>query len=146
MGDVADDAAPERTPPDWDPDPWARIHVRDPQTNDLGWIVRRGGVESVKLDRPEHDIVMPYASRAWIQVVEHRMASRAQLAEVAFMADRGLLRLLGMHGKARQEWVSLTEKQRAAWIEEGPSEPPIRRFLYQAIVGVLEEHMRSSNG
>jgi len=140
MTDTIDGAKPARTPDNWDPDPGQRIYVQSTTTGNMGWIVRRGGRDMIKLDRPAQDIVVEY-NGSWSQVVEHRRATHSQIVQVAFEADKALLKLLGEYGKAKKDFRDLTEKQLVAWIEEGPSQPPIRAVLYRTIVDLLAEHM-----
>ena len=125
---------------DWDPEPGQRIYVSSSTTGDMGWIVRRGGRDKVRLDRPNQEITVDY-NGTWTQVVEHRRASHAQVVMVAFEADKALLKLLGEYQKAKKEFRDLTEKQLAAWIEEGPTQPPIRAMFYRTVVDFLEEHL-----
>lgn len=139
MTDVEDGAKPAKTPKDWDPEPGQRIYVQSQTTGDMGWLVRRGGTDKVRLDRPNQEIVVDY-NGSWVQVVEHRRASHAQLVQVAFEADKALLRLLGLHDKVK-EFRDLREKHLVAWIEEGPQQPPVRALLYRTIVDLLSEHM-----
>lgn len=136
----------------FDPEPGDRIYVRSERTGDLGWMVRRDGVEMVRLDRPSQEIIRQM-SPEWVQVVDHRPCSHAQVVQVAFMADKALCALLGLYEEsgpkrdrltgpsAKKDWRDLNERQLIAWLEEGPSNPPIRRILYNSIVNVLEEHM-----
>lgn len=137
--DATDESEPEPEL-ERDPPPGKRIYVRSDGTGQLGWLVRRGGEIMVKYDRPNQDIVVKH-SAAWVQIVDHRPCSHAQIVQVAFEADKMLLKLLGMHDKARKEFRDLAEKQLVAWLEEGPKNPPIRSILYRTILDVLSEHM-----
>lgn len=134
-----DRTEPAKTPRNFDPDPGRRIWVQSSVTGDVGWLVRRDGQERVRLDRPNQEIVVDFNGN-WTQIVEHRRIAHSQLVRVAFEADRELMRLLGHHDKARKEFRDLGEKQLAAWIEEGPKEPPIRALLYRSIMDTLTEH------
>lgn len=135
------DGEPESTPDDWDPEPGKRIYVRSMESGDLGWIVRRRGVDCVRLDRPNQEIVRVFDSN-WVVQHDHRPISHAQIVMLAYEADRALLRLLGDHVKSKKNWGDLTEKQRVAWIDVGPSNPPIRAILYRTIVDSMTEHLR----
>lgn len=136
-------AKPAATPRDWDPPPGQRIYVRNADTGQLGWLVRRNGKDCVRLDRANQEIITAFSGATWLQVVEHRPLNRVQLVQIAFEADKALLRSLGEYEKAKKEWLSLSDKQRVAWIEEGPKDPPIRAMFYRTIMDFLEEHMRS---
>lgn len=141
MSDEPDEQPAPELPRNYEPEPGKRLFVRDSRTGDLGWMVRRGGVDMVRLDRPNHEVLKPYHPASWEPQVEVKRASHAQLVMVAYEADRALLRMMGEFGKARTEFRDLTEKQRLAWIEDGPQEPTIRRILYRSIIDVLSEHM-----
>lgn len=135
------DGPEESTPDDWDPEPGRRVYVRSMKTGDLGWIVRREGRDRVRLDRPNQLILMEM-NADWVFQHDHRPVSHAQIVGIAYEADRALLRLLGDHVKSRKNWMDLTERQRVAWIEQGPSNPPIRAILYRTIVDSMTEHLK----
>ncbi len=136
----------------FDPEPGDRVYVRSSTTGNLGWMVRRDATDMVRLDRSAQEIVVPFSGE-WQQVVEHRPCSHAQVVQVAYVADQALCKLLGMYEtdsksrdrltgpNARKEFRDLTDKQRIAWLNEGPTNPPIRQILYSAVMGVLSEHM-----
>lgn len=126
------------TPPHWDPEVWQRIYVRNSSTGDLGWLVRREGQDKVRLDRSQQEILVEYQEHLWTHERTYRPISRVQVVQVAFEADRVLLKSLGEHDKARKSWHELSEKQRKAWIEEGPKNPPKRAELYKVITECLE--------
>lgn len=126
------------TPADWEPELWQRIYVRHAQTADLGYLVRRGGRDVVRLDRPNQEVIRDYEPRMWVTETAYRPVSHVQVVQVAFAADQMLLKALGEHDKARKGWHELSEKQRKAWLEEGPVNPPKRAELYKVIVRCLE--------
>lgn len=127
---------------DYDPDPHDRQWFRQARDGQLGWMVRRNGQDYIRLDRPQQEILRPYRKSEWIAEEEIRPMTRAQLAQVAFEADRALCRFLGDHGQAKAEWLSLRDEARRTWIEEGPSSRLERRKLYQAIMIALGEFAR----
>lgn len=129
-------------PGDWEPEAHEREYVTQSGTGQLGWLVKRAGVDKVRLDRGSQEIVVKYDPNTWQHVREHRPFSRAQMAVVAFDADKALLRLLGDHDRSRRDWIGLSDKVRVAYIEDGPSNPPIRRMLYNAIMEVLERNLK----
>ena len=124
----------------WDPEPGQRVYVQSSRSGEQGWIVKRDGVDKVRLNRPNQEILLPFGGE-WTQLVEHRRASHAQLVQVAYEADRALLRLLGEYQKAKVEFRDLKEKAVVAWLEDGPTEPPIRQLLYRTVLDLLSEHM-----
>jgi hypothetical protein len=127
-----------KTPDTWDPEPWQRIYVRHGQTADLGYLVRRDGKDLVRLDRPNQEVLQEYDAHHWTTETAYRPVSHVQVVQVAFAADQVLLKALGQHAKARKNWHEISEKQRKAWLELGPSDPPKRAQLYKAIVECLE--------
>lgn len=119
-------------------DPPARRWYRDKQTGQLGYMVERHGREMIKLDRPAQDLVEPFNAGKWEPISSDRPVSRAQVARIAFEADRALCRMLALHGEARKEWLSLSDKDRIAWVANGPpADPPLRRALHAAITGLF---------
>lgn len=108
----------------------------------LGFMVDRHGREMIKHDRTAQDVVEPYDSNRWDPVSTDRPVNRAQVARIAFAADQQLCRMLALHGEARKEWASLSDKDRIAWVAGGPpADPPLRRELYLAIVGLFPDQV-----
>jgi hypothetical protein len=114
------------------------VYLRHTGTADLGYIVRRDGKDVVRLDRPQQEIIQPYDEKVWSRERSYKPVSHVQVVQVAFEADRMLLKSLGEHAKSRKDWHALTEKQRKAWLDVGPLDPPKRAQLYKAIVECLE--------
>lgn len=126
------------TPDNWDPPAWHRVYLRHARTSDLGYLVRRAGKDVVRLDRVNQEILQDYDAQVWLAETDYRPISHVQVVQIAFVADQHLLRALGEHQKARKNWHEISEKQRKAWLEEGPKDPPKRAELYKAIVECLE--------
>lgn len=122
---------------EWNPKKHERSWFTHITTGDLGYLVRREGKDAIRLDRPGVDEIRPFTVADWIPKSEHRPMSPAQLAQIAFEADRGLCRALGMFDHAKQEWLSLSQEKKKAWIEVGPSRPIERKSLYAAIMKTL---------
>lgn len=146
MGDVAKrkQKAPD-LPDNWDPRDDEKVWYRSNQTGDLGWMRRRDGKPRIKLDRPQEDfdVDVPFSKDRWKVDNEHRPMGLAQAIRVAFDADKQLCLTLGLHDKARVDWVGLDEVARRKWMEEGPSTPLIRRIVYRAIRSALEPLTRA---
>lgn len=126
------------TPDNWDPEPWQRIYVRHARTSDLGYLVRRDGRDVVRLDRVNQEVVQDYDPHTWTTESSYRPVSHVQVVQIAFVADQLLLKALGEHQKARKSWHELSERQRKAWLEGGPTDPPKRAELYRVITECLE--------
>lgn len=133
---------------DWDPDKDKREYYRHALTGDLAWLVKRGGREHMKMDRPDFDhTVAVYRDDAgnikgWVPEKEPAPLLSQQAAIIAFEADRALGRYTGDRSKAKS-WIDLREEDRRKWIEDGPTCPPgPRRDLYRAIVKALGPHTR----
>jgi hypothetical protein len=126
--------------PDYDPPEHLRVWFRHAQTGDLGYIVKVGGEDMIRLDRPGQKLDRVFKPNDWIAEREARKMSRAQLTQIAFEADKKLCFFLGDHQRARQEWIGLRDEQRIAWIEQGPKTPRVRVELYRAIMAAMERH------
>jgi len=104
----------------------------------LGYMVDQHGREAIRLDRPAQVIVEPYTDSKWEPVSAERPVTKAQVARIAFAADRALCLMLALHGEARKEWVGLSDKDRIEWVANGPpADPPLRRAMYQAILALF---------
>lgn len=125
----------------YEPQPNQRDWYSHTRTGDRGYLVRRDGVDYVKLDRPNEEILKRHNGE-WHKDEEHRPMTTAQIAQVAYEADRKLCFFLGKHERARKEWVSLSDKERIAWMREGPKEPGPREELYVAIFASQREWFR----
>jgi hypothetical protein len=116
-------------------DPPTKRFYRRRSDGQLGYMVERHGREMIKLDR-KHDEVEPFSTAKWEPVSADRPISKAQVARIAFDADRALCKMLALHGEARKEWIGLSEQERIAWVSNGPpAEPPMRQEFYKLIVG-----------
>lgn len=126
----------------WDPAPSERIYYRSAQTGDLGYIVRRGGVDKIRLDRPMEEIVMPFNESSWTPEREFKPFTWHQVAHLAFESDKLLCRMLGLHKESRREWMNLSDKERIEFEQEGPAPSGLRAELYRAVTGALKGHSR----
>lgn len=129
-------------PLDHDPPRAERKYFRHASTGDLAYLVRRGGKDFIKFDRPFDPTVMPYRETEWREEPHAEPMSPAQAVQVAFAADKHLCGYLGLPLRAKTDWPALTDKDRAAWLVNGPVGPSPRRELYQAIRKVLEPYTR----
>ncbi len=125
---------------DYEPQPNQRDWYSHTRTGDRGYLVRRDGTDYVKLDRPNEEI-LKRLNGEWHKDEEHRPMTVAQIAQVAFEADKKLCFFLGQHERARKEWPSLSDKERIAWMREGPKGGP-RQALYEAIFESQREWFR----
>lgn len=130
-------------PANYDPPEAQRELVRSAATGELGWLVRRSGESMVRLDRPNQEILRRYVSAEWLPEVPQRPLARAQLARVAFEADRELCRSLGAYAHSMRTWQRMDEHQRKVWSEKGPTSPPARVALFKFIMDGLEPFTRS---
>lgn len=125
------------TPADWDPNPAERSYFSHHVTGDVGWLVKREGKDVIKLDRPGVDEIRTFNIGEWLPKSENRPLQPAQLAQIAFMADKQYCLATGDYKRAKTEWLSLSQEQRRAWIEKGPQVDPVRKALYEAVMGAL---------
>lgn len=137
-------------PPDWDPKPAEREWWRNAQTGDRAYRVRRGGKDMVRLDRPEELLQEltgdPDSGSCgnWRRDEYGTVFVAEQVARVAFLADRGMCNVLGLHAESRLVWQDLPDKVRAAFIVNGPPKNghPLRRRVYEAIVEAMKPDTR----
>jgi len=127
---------------DYEPDPHDRTYYRRARDDQLGWMIRRDGVDYIKLDRPSKETLEPYRPNNWIEDREHRTLTDIQRAQIAFAADVKLCSLLGEHDLARREWIMMSDAERRDWIEEGPSDRKERVDLWMAIMEKMTGHSR----
>jgi hypothetical protein len=129
---------------DWDPEVAERIYVRSKRTGDLGWLVRRGGVDMVRLDRPNEVLLQKYQPDLWPSEDMRAPYSLHQVVRVAFEADKRLAFALGEHQDAKADWNLLTERKRIDLVQGGPppGRHPLRYQLWDAILELLSEHAR----
>jgi len=124
---------------EWDPHVNQREWYRDVTTGDLGWRVRRGGVDKIRLDRPNEELIRPFRPGEWVPVQEHRPYTVAQVAKIAFMADQVLM---SYQGGKKKEWVSLSDDERIWWMEKGPKKNEMRARLYMAVFEAMKPFYR----
>lgn len=124
--------------PDWDPPEHERQYFRSAQTGDRGWMVRRGGKDTIKLDRKAEVIERTFFPGDWVEESPDVPDFTAiQIAQVTFEADKALCRQMGDAKKAKREWLNLSDDQRIQWMNEGPVEPR-RKKLYAAVKKALQ--------
>lgn len=122
----------------WDPLPHEKQWYRQGGSGgQLGWLVRRNGADRVKLDREAEEITLPFKAGDWVPEREHRPMTVAQLAQVAFEADRVLCFFVGLPANKKKDWVSLSDDQKIAWMDKGPTKHEIRKALYRAVSDAL---------
>lgn len=113
--------------------PKAREAFRRRSDGQLGFMVERHGARFIRLDRPGEEILSPYNENIWVAEEHERPMARAQVSRIAFDADRSYCRAMGELSIARQEWHGLSDKDRIAWVDNGPPEGTKRREIYEAI-------------
>jgi hypothetical protein len=96
------------------------------------------GKLGVQLDRNAEKLVFPLNKRAadeWV-VDERARLGPMQVARIAYGADRELRMARGEYGA--KEWMSLSERERMAWMQAGaPESDSDRRRLYAAVMGAM---------
>jgi hypothetical protein len=131
---------------DWEPAKAARVYLRNVQTGELGWLVRRGGEPCVKLDRANQDITRKYVKSEWQAEEAQRPLAAIHAARVAFEADKALCREIGLPAHAKRDWHALRDGERQMFCGKGPKEPAIRVQLFNAIMGAMGNHVRGDGG
>lgn len=125
-----------KDPPD--PTPDKRVYYRHRDTGQLAYLVERGGGTRIKLDRGGPEIVRAFHPQEWNPERELRPLTRAQVAQVAFEADRRTCFFLGLHEDARREWHDLRDEERIRYVDQGPSSPELRRKVYAHVMQAFE--------
>lgn len=115
----------------------SRDWYRHWKTGDRGYRETRDGVEVIVLDRPNEDITRPFRKTEWRSDREARPLNRMAIAQVAQTADATLCRVMGNPLK-RPNWIDLSDKQRIAWMKEGPTKSFPRRTLYEFVMWAVE--------
>lgn len=129
---------------DWDPPPPDREWFRHESRGDRGYLVRRGGKDVIRLDRPMQELLEPLTGQ-WKRDEYGSLFLPEQVARVAFQADRGACALVGLHVESRKGWHDITDKERTDFIRNGPpaNAHATRRLVYEAIFKALEPYTRS---
>lgn len=128
---------------DWDPAPLARHLLRNAQTGELGWLVRRNGATCVKLDNPRQDVTRRYVESEWTPEVVQRPLAPIHAAMVAFEADKSLCKQLGLHAHAKRSWDKLRDGERQLFMTNGPKAPPARAALYASVMAAMSHFVRA---
>lgn len=126
---------------DWDPDPGEREYFRSAIDGQLGWKVRRDGVEWIRLDRAFEEI-LKRPGGDWLPELEHRQITPANIAQVCFEADKKLCFFLGLHENARRDWNNLHEEQRKEWIAKGPPPIVMSKAEFQKLTPTEQQKLR----
>lgn len=124
--------------PDWTPAHSERTYYRSRQDGQRGFMVRRDGKDMIRLDREMEEILHPMDMNVWKADVQIHPINAYQLAQVAFAADREFCRVTGRTMEGKREWLSLKEKERVKWLQDGPDTGDVRDDLHDAIVGTLK--------
>lgn len=124
---------------DWDPKPSERVYYRSTHDGQRGYMVRRNGIEAIRLDRPMEELIREL-NDGWKRDEESYPLNPHRLAKIAFVADRELAAAIGDRIEPRErEWIDLSERERIRFLNDGPDEGGIRDKLHLAIVECLKE-------
>ena len=126
-------------PANYTPKAGAESWYRHAQTGDRGYVVRRDGVQYIRLDRSAQEILRRL-DESWIEEDATRPITPIHVARVCFEADKALCAALGIVDKSREDWVKLSDLQRQLWITQGPKKPHQRATLYATLKGHLEQY------
>lgn len=139
MSEFSTSLEPRIEDKNWDPPPGKRTYYRHTTDGQLGWLVRRGGREMIRLDRGEQECLRHMNEAEWVPDKEHRPLNKALVAKICHAADRELCFALGEHGKAQPEWNDLKQEEKRDWMLNGPTKPVIRAVIYARIKDALSE-------
>jgi hypothetical protein len=126
-----------------DPPEGKRVFFRHYTTGDKAYLVTREGKQHIKYDRPYDQSTMLFRKEEWVPDEHPEPFSIGQTIQVAYATDRALCGMLGMHVEAKKQWASLSERERANFMLNGPKEPAIRAQVYKALKKMLEPFTRS---
>lgn len=116
-----------------------REWYRSTLNGDRGYRAKdEAGLDVIQLDRPNEIITRPYKPSEWKRDDDHRPLNRSHLGRIAFTADAALCYAMGKRDDHEGDWNNLSNKQRIAWMEDGPSSEGTRRQLYEAVMAVIE--------
>jgi hypothetical protein len=131
---------------DFDPQPQDREYWRSTSTGDRGYIVKRKGVEVIRLDRPMQELIFP-KTQEWIADEFGSLMLESQAAGIAFAADREVCRAVGLHLESRRGWQDLSDQERMKFTKDGPARTanPIRGVVYDAILMATRPYTREND-
>ena len=115
-------------------EPGRQSFYRHVTSGETGHLVSREGRDFIKINRPGDAVERVFRAGDWLPEVEYRPLSPMVLARIAWAADRELRTGLGILGG--KDWLNVPERERVAWMQNGPDEP-VRRKLYDAIMAVV---------
>ena len=124
----------------WDPEPNERTYYRSQGSADRGWLVRRDGIDCIRLDRPMQDISRPYKAHEWLPEKEQHPLAPIAKAKIAFALDHELCQAIGLIKNSRKGWLDLTDDKKVEFMERGPAAgPDIRLKMYALVMEGLKE-------
>lgn len=131
--------AAEMTQVDKDPTPDRRTYYRNVATGDRGYMVRRHGADHIRFDRPGSDQTRLFKAEEWTLEQQSRRLPAHEIAQVAFVADRQVCKLLGKLAESRLQWLDLDNDERVRWVKEGPRVPAdsMRSRVWRSIVNAM---------
>lgn len=132
---------PPQAEPDWDPTPAERSYYRSNADGQRGFLVRRGGKDMIRYDRPGEEILRPYHESLWKVDADVRPMSIGQAAEIAHVADQKLCYFLGEHKAAKLAWSAMKDEDRRLFIQKGPP-GDARQAVYRAVLGALQPFVK----
>lgn len=122
--------------------PDKRIWVRHRANGHVGWLVNKGGIVKVKLDREDPYALKPYDAKQWTRMEEVTAVPRMALALVQWKTDRELLRALGDRKRSKMDWHMMPVPARIKFMDEGPKDGAhleVRKAVWQSIKDATRE-------
>lgn len=110
----------------------SRDWYRHVLTGDRAYREERDGVDVIVMDRPNQEITRRFNEHDWITDHETRPLTPMAVAQAAFSADASICKAMGMHQK-EDNWLNLRDRQRIAWMKEGPQSSWVRRTLFEYV-------------
>jgi hypothetical protein len=115
----------------------SKTYYRNNQTGQRAYVVMHNGQQMLMLDLP-HGVLQRLDTSAWTLALESRPLTPADVARVAFAADRQLCRLLAIYQHVK-DFKDLTGQQVVAFATLGPGKTahPARIALWRAITDAM---------
>ncbi len=129
------------TTEDKDPPADKRTYYRrgTTQNGQRAYLVERSGVQMLKLDSYDPEVLVKFDPAMWTIERELRPLTKMQAARVAYEQDRALCVALHMHIESRKQWVDMSPEERIEFMESGPERNAMRKKLWRSTMSLLEE-------
>lgn len=134
---MADDLLDELDDEVVEPREHDRVYYRSLRDGSLGYMVKMGHRDMIKLDKPGEEVLFEPGLDWQPEEPPRCDVNRMQAAEVAWQADKSLKRWLGDKWDPRTEWLNTHEEERIRFAKEGPMAGGLRDKVFDAIMRAI---------